>query len=399
MTGAFTREMLPLAPDTSPEQHRFIAMISLLGLVTALYHGLLIPLFFWMKLPGLACFNMFSVSAWCLVVLWSRQGLLLLPAVLILVEIGGYVALSTRSIGWESGAPFLLFNLGWAAFAMPLSLWLRLAAIATAAGEFVILYCTCAGISWRGSPGVIHAIWLSNVATVFAFGALASAYLFRLVRRAEQAQQEAFSRSERLLHNVLPPAIAGRLKQNSAVIADSFTDASVLFADIADFTPLSQRLTPIELVQMLNGLFSRIDDLVSTHGLEKIKTIGDAYMVAAGVPTRRSDHADAIVAFAFDLQAALAIFNRETGHELHLRVGINSGPVTAGVIGRHRFLYDLWGDSVNTAARMESHGLPDEIHITEETRRLLRGNYCCQERGAIPVKGKGLMKTYFIRHS
>ncbi len=397
MNAMFPQSRLQLRTDISPEQQRFIVMISRVGLVTALYHALLIPLFIWMELPGLVWFNLFSAIAWCLVVLLSRRGLLYLPAILIVAEIGGYVALCTRYIGWESGAPFLLFNLGWAAFAIPINRWFRLAGIAVAILEFVTLYFTSARIAWSGGPGVIELIWLSNVATVFAFGTIAAAYLFRLVRRAEQAQQEAFSLSEALLHNVLPPAIASRLKQSSAVIADCFADASILFADIAEFTPLSQRLTPVELVQMLNDLFSRIDDLVSKHDLEKIKTIGDAYMVAAGIPNRRSDHADAIVAFAFELQETLSLFNRETGHDLRLRIGINSGPVTAGVIGRQRFLYDLWGDSVNTAARMESHGLADEIHITEETRRLLKGGYLFEERGMIPIKGKGEMKTCFIR--
>jgi class 3 adenylate cyclase len=397
MNDLFSQPDLPVQANLSQEQHRFIVMISVVGLVTALYHGLLIPLFIWMGLANLAWFNLFSASAWCMVVLLSRRGMLYLPALLIVTEMGGYVALCTRYIGWESGAPFLLFNLGWAAFAIPVNRWFRLLCIAGAILEFVVLYFTSNPVVWNGDPRVIEQIWLSNVATVFAFGTLASAYLFRLVRRAEKAQQEAFFLSESLLHNVLPPTIATRLKQSNAVIADCFTDASVLFADIAGFTPLSQSLTPVELVQMLDDLFSRIDDLVRKHGLEKIKTIGDAYMVASGIPERRSDHADAIVVFAFELQETVAAFNRETGRNLRLRIGINSGPVTAGVIGRHRFLYDLWGDSVNTAARMESHGLPDEIHLTEETRRLLNGAYGFEERGMIPVKGKGEMRTYFLR--
>ena len=397
MTDLFSQSDLPLQANLPQEQHRFIVMISVIGAVTALYHALVIPLFLWMGLSALACFNIFSVIAWCLVILMARQGMLYLPALLILAEIGGYVALCTRCIGWDSGAAYLLFNLGWTAFAIPINRWFRLSGIAVAIIEFVLLYFTSGRIVWRGNLSIIEFIWLTNVFTVFAFGTLTAAYLFSLVRRAEKAQQEAFALSEALLHNVLPPTIASRLKQSSAVIADNFTDASVLFADIAGFTPLSQRLTPVELVQMLNELFSRIDDLVRKHGLEKIKTIGDAYMVAAGVPDKRSDHADAIVAFAFEMQETLTLFNLETGRDLRLRIGINSGPVTAGVIGRHRFLYDLWGDSVNTAARMESHGLPDEIHITEETRRMLQGGYICEERGMIQVKGKGEMRTYFLR--
>ncbi len=405
MAGINRNVQIDLFPqlDISPEakhfreQHRFIDMISMVGLITAIYHGLLIPLFIWMSLVNLAWFNLFSVIAWCMVVLLARKGMLYLPSMLIIAEIGGYVALCTKDIGWESGAPFLLFNLGWAAFAIPVNGWFRLFGILVAIIEFVILYFTSAKIAWKGDAGIIDLIWLSNVATVFAFGTLVAAYLFRLVRRAEKAQEEAFMLSEALLHNVLPPTIASRLKQGNPVIVDSFANASVLFADIAGFTPLSRNLSPEELVQMLNELFSEIDDLVSKHGLEKIKTIGDAYMVAAGIPQPRDDHADAIVAFAFDLQETLKSFNRETGRNIRLRIGINSGPVTAGIIGRHRFLYDLWGDSVNIAARMESHGLPDEIHITDETRRLLRGEYLFEERGLIEVKGKGAMNTYFVR--
>jgi class 3 adenylate cyclase len=374
-------------------------MISVIGLVTALYHCLVIPLFLWMGLLPLAWFNLGSVMAWLLVILLARQGRLYLPVLLIVAEIGGYVALCSYYIGWESGAPFLLFNLGWAAFAIPVNHWFRFLGITVAILEFVTLYFTSSRVVWNGPGSVVEYIWLSNVATVFAFGTLTAAHLFHTVRRAERAQQQAYLQSEQLLHNVLPPVIALRLKGKNAIIADSFPAASVLFADITGFTPLSQSLSPVELVQMLNDLFSRIDDLVRKHALEKIKTIGDAYMVAAGLPEPRRDHADAIVAFAFELLEMMRDFNRDSGRDLHLRIGINSGPVIAGVIGRHRLLYDLWGDSVNIAARMESHGRPDTIHITEETRKLLQGRYGYEERGMIPIKGKGEMRTYFLNQA
>jgi class 3 adenylate cyclase len=250
---------------------------------------------------------------------------------------------------------------------------------------------------WSGEPIAFKLFWLQNVAMVFAFAALSAAYLFSLIKKAEVALEEALDRSDVLLNNVLPPTIAERLKKNDAVIADSFTGASVLFADIADFTPMAQEMAPAEVVHLLDDLFSRIDVLVLRHGLEKIKTIGDAYMVAAGIPIRRDDHAEAIVAFAFDLKGALAAFNTDTGRNLRMRIGINSGPVTAGVIGKMRFLYDLWGDCVNTASRMESHGIPDEIHVTEETYGLLMDRFTFEERGEIEVKGKGRMRTYFLR--
>ena len=163
-----------------------------------------------------------------------------------------------------------------------------------------------------------------------------------------------------------------------------------------DFTPLSQRLTPAEVVGTLDQLFSRFDTLVERHGLEKIKTIGDAYMAAAGVPDPCADHAYRAALLALDMRdsvAGSAIAGRDA---LELRIGINTGPVTAGVIGTKRFLYDLWGDAVNTASRMESNGTPGEIQITRATYELLRNDFFCEPRGTIPVKGKGEMETWYL---
>jgi adenylate cyclase len=202
------------------------------------------------------------------------------------------------------------------------------------------------------------------------------------------------ARSERLLLNVLPPPIAERLKQHEAVIADRFDAVSVLFADIVGFTPLSAGMSADELVAILDGLFARLDEMTQRLGLEKIRTIGDAYMVAAGVPTPRADHAEVLVELALDMLRAA--HNGSGGHPLQLRVGISSGPAVAGVIGRTKFQYDIWGDTVNTASRMESHGVPGRIHVSESTRLLIEDAYVCEARGIIDVKGKGPMPTYFV---
>jgi adenylate cyclase len=208
--------------------------------------------------------------------------------------------------------------------------------------------------------------------------------------RVEQAK------AERLLLNVLPQSIAERLKVETRTIADQFSSASILFADVVDFTPLSERLTPTEIVALLDDLFSHFDALAERHGLEKIKTIGDCYMVAAGVPTPRTDHARALALMALDMQAATSSVD-DVGHlGLELRVGINSGPVVAGVIGRKRFLYDLWGDAVNTASRMESYGTSGRIQITRATKELLGDEFVCEPRGTIPVKGKGEMEVWYL---
>ncbi len=208
--------------------------------------------------------------------------------------------------------------------------------------------------------------------------------------RIEQA------RSERLITNVLPGSIAQRLKDATGSIADHVECATILFADIVDFTPLSQGLSPAEVVGTLDQLFSDFDTLVERHGLEKIKTIGDAYMAAAGVPDPCADHASKAARLALDMREAIATSAIADRRGLELRIGINSGPVTAGVIGTKRFLYDLWGDAVNTASRMESNGTPGQIQITRSTLELIEDAFVCTPRGTIVVKGKGEMETWYL---
>jgi guanylate cyclase len=215
-------------------------------------------------------------------------------------------------------------------------------------------------------------------------------------RNALAALREEQARAERLLLNILPRSIADKLKAQTQTIADQFSSVSILFADVVDFTPLAERLPPADVVGVLDHLFSHFDVLAERYGLEKIKTIGDCYMVAAGVPSPRPDHARALALMALDMQAAMRSVD-EVGHlGLGLRVGINSGPVVAGVIGRKRFLYDLWGDTVNTASRMESHGTSGRIQITRGTKELLEDEFVCEPRGTIAVKGKGEMEAWYL---
>jgi class 3 adenylate cyclase len=204
-------------------------------------------------------------------------------------------------------------------------------------------------------------------------------------------------RSDELLLNILPRRIADRLKEAPAtIIAESFPEASILFADIVGFTQLASQLPPTELVDLLNGIFSEFDALLDVHGLEKIKTIGDAYLAAAGVPEARRDHASSAADMALDMMAALRRFNERRGTSFQMRVGMNSGPVVAGVIGTRKFIFDLWGDAVNVASRMESQGLPARIQVSEASFYLLREKFHLVERGEIPVKGKGVMRTWFL---
>ncbi|MEP7049246.1 MAG: adenylate/guanylate cyclase domain-containing protein [Pseudomonadota bacterium] len=262
---------------------------------------------------------------------------------------------------------------------------------------------------------VAHAplqISLSISSTLLALGGIGALVAYRLDRQARQSflqrrlidEQVAElaaekARAEELLLNVLPASIAERLKRGQRPIADGFPRVSVLFADIVGFTKMSERVTPVELVDRLNRMFSSFDDLADKLKLEKIKTIGDAYMVAGGLHSHEYDHAHTIAEMALGMQRRASRFAVEFGEQLSIRIGIHTGPVVAGVIGKRKFIYDVWGDTVNTASRMESHGEPGMIHVTDETRALLKDMYELESRGEITVKGKGVMRTWFlIRH-
>jgi class 3 adenylate cyclase len=212
-------------------------------------------------------------------------------------------------------------------------------------------------------------------------------------RRALALEQK---RSERLLLNVLPAPIAARLKQTEGVIADGFSDVTVLFADLVDFTRRSHRIAPEQVVATLNGLFTAFDQLAQQRGLEKIKTVGDAYMVAGGLPDPRPDHAEAVAEMALAMRDEVTRHPDPGGQPLAVRIGIDTGPVVAGVIGTSKFSYDLWGDTVNTASRMESSGAPGCIQVTARTYQRLNDSYRFKRRGSIPVKGKGDIITYFL---
>ncbi|MFB2937614.1 adenylate/guanylate cyclase domain-containing protein [Aerosakkonemataceae cyanobacterium BLCC-F154] len=214
--------------------------------------------------------------------------------------------------------------------------------------------------------------------------------------KAELALRYEQEQTERLLLNILPQKIAQKLKSQPSTIADYFNEVTVMFADIVGFTQLSSRISPTQLVEMLNEIFSGFDRLAEKHNLEKIKTIGDAYMVVAGLPKARKDHAIAIAEMALDMQTTITQYNEKNHELLSMRIGISSGDVVAGVIGTKKFIYDLWGDTVNTASRMESQGLPGKIQVTEATYQYLRDRYLFEQRGFIEVKGKGEMLTYFL---
>ncbi|MGJ3251874.1 MAG: adenylate/guanylate cyclase domain-containing protein [Elainellaceae cyanobacterium] len=248
------------------------------------------------------------------------------------------------------------------------------------------------GTLWNGRQA-LYVFWFCAICNL-------AVYLYEQLQKSEfearcrlEAEQE---KSERLLLNILPEAIAEKLKQEQRIIADSFAEATVLFADIVGFTRLSAGVPPHDVVDLLNRVFSTFDQLVERHNLEKIKTIGDAYMVVGGLPIERNDHVEAVAELALDMQHIVAQFKTQENQPLQLRIGINTGPVIAGVIGRKKFIYDLWGDAVNVASRMESQGIAGCIQVTPAVYERLGDRYQVERRGTIDVKGKGLMTTYLL---
>lgn len=231
------------------------------------------------------------------------------------------------------------------------------------------------------------------------FGALVLAfsyYIYRTFERSEKYVQAEQEKSERLLQNILPSSVIQKLRESPDTIAERYENCTVLFSDIVGFTEMSRQMPAVGVVSLLNEIFSDFDDLADKHQLEKIKTIGDSYMIVGGLPDPGPDHAERVALFALEMLATIRRYKEKYSLPLELRIGINSGDAVAGVIGKKKFIYDLWGDSVNTASRMESHGLPGQIQVTESTYQLLQKRFKFEDRGTIEIKGLGQVKGYLL---
>jgi class 3 adenylate cyclase/integral membrane sensor domain MASE1 len=317
------------------------------------------------------------LGQWWLLVRSSRIKLEL--AAWMLIVIGCFVTHSQ---------PQQLYTLGYLAF--PLTLWGAIRFGIPGAAFVITLFVAV----------VIYALGqITNPTTNFLIGLQTCTYALAisglLVASIMTQLQQARAKADELLLKVLPSPVVDRLKQGDQ-IADHYAEATVMFADIVGFTPLTAQMPPLKLLAMLNEIFSAFDQLAEKYGLEKIKTIGDAYMVVGGLPEARADHAQAIADMALEMQAAVAHFSDRHQQPLTMRIGIHTGSVVAGIIGTKRFTYDLWGDTVNIASRMESQGTEGCIQVTETTYRILQAKYLLQKRGTIEVKGRGEMVTYWL---
>jgi adenylate cyclase len=345
-----------------------------------------------------AVINLASGVIFLLIPLLYPLGELVAPLVFIVVAFATITVVCWH-LGTGSGLPFYYLV---AATLMVLilgidhillaSLLAALGAATVIAMQFLVPYNTGAQPDWAFRLGFILSVisaWVMVVAVVW--------YALRETRRARLAMEAEYERSERLLTNILPSTIAQRLKDPSRnIIADKYEDASILFADIAGYTKRASDTPPSDLVRFLDRLYTDLDALVDRHGLEKVKTSGDSYMVVSGVPEPRDDHVEALACLALDMADAVADLKDPQGREVPLRIGLAAGPVVAGVVGARKFFYDVWGDAVNVAARMETTDVEGRIQVPQDVYERLNHAFLLEERGEVDVKGKGVMTTWYL---
>jgi class 3 adenylate cyclase len=384
-----------------PNELRRFAAVAVRGYEIGLaIHVVFVPVFWHIGADALALFNIGSVALFSAAVVLHRRGWLQTGMWIVATEATTHALLATWYLGLASGFHYHLLTLAFTSFLLPfysLNVRLLMGAASFLLTLALVAYATLTTPPYPPPPGWQLAFHLTNLAAFGSvLGAIVATYA-SVVDVAERALEAAYAKSEALLLNILPAAIAERLKERPGTIADRLPEVTILFADIVGFTPLAERLPADRLILLLDEVISRFDELADRFGLEKIKTVGDAYMAVAGAPVPRPDHAEAAADLALAMREEVAAWHDDAGRRLQLRIGIESGSVVAGVIGRRKFAYDLWGDTVNTAARMESHGPAGEIQVGPVAHARLNGKYVLAPRGAIEIKGKGTMGTWLLQ--
>lgn len=386
--------------------HRWHVFAGSSAVIGTLAHLALLPWFALRGVQELVWFNLLSLPiylfcVWVFVlnprsaVRWHK-----LATVLVALELLAHGSIATFLLGWSAGFHYYYLVVPLVALYSPFGTPAMRAAVAGMVGLlYIALWLAARDVPPHYTLGdtELTLYLLFNFGLIFVVIMAIGFFYERAATLMEAELEFERQRSERLLLNTLPASIAQRLKdQPGEAIATRHADVSVLFCDIVGFTRLAEKLPPEQLVAILNRVFTAFDDIADRHQVEKIKTIGDAYMVAAGLPTPCDDPAGTLAEVSLEMMAAVAALREELGSELGVRIGIHSGPVVAGVIGRRKFAYDLWGDVVNTAARMESHGLPGAIQVTEETALRLGERFTLAPRGLMQIKGKGPMTVFLL---
>jgi adenylate cyclase len=387
------------APESLPRDQLKLFTSRLVTIIAGgSVHVALAAFFLAMSQPWLAALNVGSIAWFVVAAVLTRRGHHRLGVLMGFAEVVVHVPVMTLLVGLDGG--YLAYNLAIGIVAMVLfpaserRTRIVLVAIALVSGGLL------AAVGMSSTPvivfGSVQVLGYLNVggtvlALFFIMGTVAAAG-----DRAEARLERERRRSEKLLLNILPSPIAERLKRDPGTIADAFQSVTVLFADVVGFTKLSATMESTQVVEILNEVFSEFDRLAAKHRLEKIKTIGDGYMVVGGLPEPHESHAVASAQMAIDMHEAIRAYSERTGHTLEIRVGLHSGPVVAGVIGVNKFAYDIWGDTVNTASRMESLGAAGRTQVSDATKELLSDSHTLDERGLIEVKGKGKMHTWYL---
>ncbi len=350
------------------------------------------------EVPHIGLVNLVSAALFLAIPLLYRCGSLAALAAFVIVAYAS-TAYMCSQLGTDTGLQFYFF-VGAALIILMIGTdHLVIASALAASGPIlaIALEWLVPGNTGVFSEGAMRANFVLTACTASLMVIVVVASAMRRIDRAESALQAEFDKSEALLANILPATIADRLKdRRDAMIADGFADASILFADIAGYTQRASDTDPADLVLFLNRLYTDFDALVDRHGLEKIKTSGDSYMVVAGVPTPRTDHLESLACLALDMAHAVDGLRDARGREVPLRIGIAAGPVVAGVVGSRKFFYDVWGDAVNVASRMESTDEEGRIQVPQDVYERINGSYLFEERGEVAVKGKGWMHTWYL---
>ncbi len=378
-----------------------------IGILTSafplVFHLGLLVFFTVLQLPVLALVNLGSVGIYSFTLYAVlKQGRYLLAIVVGAIEVLIHQILMVIVLGWAAGFQYYLVTYIIAIALLPPH---RRGIIITFEVLYALAFLLLATLVKKQTPWigldavVVDALNIVNVVLFLALLILGMIYFIGLILTAEKKAEAEYGRAEDLLHNILPKSVAQQLKGGQTKLAERFEDVTVLFADIVGFTNISKDMDASDVVDLLNAVFTRFDELAEKHRVEKIKTIGDAYMVVAGAPDPCPDHAERVVNFALEAVHELKEINERYDFCVEVRIGINSGPAVAGVIGKKKFIYDIWGDAVNLASRLEAHGIPGQIQVGETTYTILRDRYSFSERGLITIKGKGAVPAYILETS
>lgn len=397
------RKSLQFPENISDREQPYFFIGVLTSVFPLLFHLGLFLFFTLVGPPLLAIINVFSILVYAFTI-WIvlKKGRYLTAIVVGAIEVLIHQIVMVSFLGWGAGFQYYLVAYIIAIALLPPQ---RRLIIITFEVLYALTFLALATFVKKQTPLIamdpvlIEGLNTLNVVLFLALLILGMMYFISIVLSAEQKAEAEYGRAESLLQNILPKSVAQQLKGGQTKLAESFSDVTVLFADIVGFTNLSKDMDAAEVVDLLNAVFTRFDELAEKYQVEKIKTIGDAYMVVAGAPDPCPDHAERVVNFALEAVQELKSINERYDFCIEVRIGINSGSAVAGVIGKKKFIYDIWGDAVNLASRLEAHGLPGQIQVGATTYQLLRDRYAFSERGLITVKGRGTIPAYILETS